>query len=576
MSAVPDPFGVMQQFLQAGQMSASPASLGKDSSSSPETGAAAGAFTALSEKTSLIGREWLASHAELWDAMIKEPATLKPLSEVPGYVAGDRRFTGSAWSESAIYDYWRRAYLLNSHYLKKLSTDMPAMDGRARERFDFLLQQYIDALSPANFAATNPEFVKKALATKGESIQRAVGNLIRDIEQGSITTTDKAAFVVGKNLATTAGKVVFENELFQLLQYAPLTDKVAERPLLMVPPCINKYYVLDLQEHNSFVRHAVEQGNTVFMISWRNPGAAQGKLTWDDYIEQGVLKAIELARDIGKSDTINVLGFCVGGTMLCTALAVTAARGETPAHSLTLLASLLDFSIPGELGCFIDENMIAAREQQIGAGGIFPGRAMAGVFSSLRANDMIWQYVVSSYLKGEEPSAFDLLFWNADSTNLPGPFLVWYLRNMYLENNLRTPNKLHVCGVDVDLGRIDIPTFVLATREDHIVPWQSAFRSAQLLKGEVTFTLGASGHIAGVINSARANKRSYWQGNGAANDSEQWLAGASEIKGSWWNSWSEWLQARSGKSIPARKRLGNVRHKPLANAPGNYVLGKCE
>ena len=576
MSAVPDPFGVMQQFLQAGQTFASSANMGMGSPSSAETGAATGAFTVLSEKASVIGREWLARHAELWDAMIQSPATLKPLSEEPGYTAGDRRFSSGAWSESAVYDYWRRAYLLNSHYLKKLSTDLPILDQRSRERFDFLLRQYIDALSPANFAATNPEFVSKAIATKGESIGRAVGNLIRDIEQGSITTTDKTAFVVGKSLATTAGKVVFENELFQLLQYAPLTDKVAERPLLMVPPCINKYYILDLQEHNSFVRHAVEQGNTVFMVSWRNPGAAQGKLTWDDYMEQGVLKAIELARDIGKTDKINVLGFCVGGTMLCTALAIAAARGETPANSLTLLTSLLDFSNPGDLGCFIDENMIAAREQQIGSDGIFPGRAMSGVFSSLRANDMIWQYVVSSYLKGEEPTAFDLLYWNADSTNLPGPFLVWYLRNMYLENNLRIPNKLHLCGVDVDLGRIDIPAFVLAAREDHIVPWPSAFRSAQLLQGEITFTLGASGHVAGVINPARVNKRSYWQGNSAATDSEQWLAEAREIKGSWWNSWSEWLKARSGKIIPARKRLGNVRHKPLADAPGNYVLGKCE
>ena len=567
MSAVPDPFSVIQQFLQAGQTFAAFKGMDAGAPSSSE----AGAFAAITEKTSVISREWLASHAELWDAMIKAPA-----QEMPHYAAGDRRFSASAWSESAIYDYWRRAYLLNSHYLKKLSTELPIVDRRARDRFDFLLQQYVDAMSPANFAATNPEFVEKAIATQGESIGRAIGNLIRDIEQRSITTNDKTAFAVGRNLATTAGKVVFENELFQLLQYAPLTDKVAKLPLLMVPPCINKYYILDLQEHNSFVRHAIEQGNTVFMVSWRNPGAAQGKLTWDDYIENGVLKAIELARDIGKADQINVLGFCVGGTMLCTALAVAAARGETPAHSLTLLTSLLDFSIPGDLGCFVDEKMIAAMEQQIGTDGIFPGREMAQVFSSLRANDLIWKYVVGSYLKGEEPAAFDILYWNADSTNLPGPFLVWYLRNMYLENSLCIPNKLHVCGVDVDLGRIDIPAFVLATREDHIVPWQSAFRSAQLLKGEITFTLGASGHVAGVINAARANRRSYWQREGVTADGEQWLAVATEIKGSWWLSWSEWLKARNGRAIVARKRLGNVRHKPLADAPGKYVLEKCE
>lgn len=575
MSAVADPYGAIQQLLQAGPMFSSFASLGRGTTS-PEADSARGAYGALSEKASVIVRDWLASHAELWDAMIKLPAVARQLSEVPGCEAGDRRFSSDAWSESPIYDYWRRAYLLNSHYLKKLSAELPVGDGRARERFDFLLRQYIDAISPANFAATNPEFVEKAIATKGESIQRAVQNLIRDIEQGAITTTDKAAFVVGKDLAATPGKVVFENELFQLLQYVSLTDKVAERPLLIIPPCINKYYILDLQEHNSFVRHAVEQGNTVFMVSWCNPGAAQGKFNWDDYIEQGVLKAIDVARDIGKVDKVNVLGFCVGGTMLCTALAVAAARGEMPACSLTLLAAMLDFSAPGDLGCFIDENLIAAKGKLIGTDGIFRGREMAGIFSSLRANDMIWQYVVNSYLKGEEPAAFDLLYWNADSTNLPGPFLIWYLRNMYFENSLCISNKLRVCGVDVDLGRIDIPAFVLATREDHIVPWQSAFRSAQLLKGEVTFTLGASGHIAGVINSARANKRSYWLGKSNAVDSEQWFSEATEIKGSWWMSWSEWLKASGGRTIAARKRLGNVRHKPLADAPGAYVLEKCE
>lgn len=573
MAAAPDPLGVFQQFLRSGQMLDIGSVLGRGSASSAGTDTASAALT---EKAAAIGSEWLSSHAALWEAMCKTPAAVKPLTEALGHEAGDRRFSGSAWSESAIYDYWRRAYLLNSHYLKKLSAELPISGGRARERFDFLLRQYIDAMAPANFAATNPEFIKKALATKGESIQRAVQNLIRDIERGSITTTDLTAFAVGKNLATTPGKVVFENELFQLLQYAPLTAKVAARPLLMVPACINKFYILDLQEHNSFVRHAVEQGSTVFMVSWRNPGPAQGALTWDDYIEQGVLKAIEVACDIGKADKINVLGFCVGGTLLCTALAVAAARGAMPAHSLTLLTTMLDFSEPGDLGCIVDENLIAAKESQLGTNGTLPGREMATVFSSLRANDMIWQYVVNNYLKGEAPSAFDLLYWNADSTNLPGPFLIWYLRNMYHANDLRIPGKLRVCGAEVDLGRVDIPVFVLAAREDHIVPWRSAWRSAQLLKGEVTFVLGASGHVAGVINPARANKRGYWTGTGAASDAEQWLAAAVEHKGSWWNLWSEWLKPQGGKEIAARKRLGNARHKPIAAAPGSYVLEKCE
>lgn len=532
-------------------------------------------FAKLNEKTAAIARDWLAEHTELWNAMLRSPTALTPLAHAPGYEAGDRRFSGDAWSQSAIYDYWRRAYLLNAHYLKKLSGEVPMADRRARERFDFLLRQYIDAVSPANFAVTNPEFVAKAIATNGESIRQAVQNLLRDVEQGAITTTDRTAFNVGNNLATTPGKVVFRNELFELLQYAPLTDKVAQNPLLIVPPCINKFYILDLQAHNSFVRNAVEQGNTVFMLSWRNPGPEQGALTWDDYIECGVLTALAVARDIAKTDQLNALGFCVGGTLLSTAIAVAAARGEHPVQSLTLLTTILDFAEPGDLGCFIGDGMIGTIEKTIGKQGIFKGREMASVFSALRANDMIWQYVVNGYLKGEQPSAFDLLYWNADSTNLPGPFLAWYLRNLYHDNALRDPNRLKVCGVDVDLGRLDMPAFVLAAREDHIVPWRSAYRSAQLLGGEVTFTLGASGHVAGVINPARANKRSYWTGEGIPDDADAWLADAQEHPGSWWNAWSEWLKSYRGKQVAARKRFGNARHKPLGDAPGTYVMKKC-
>ncbi len=528
-----------------------------------------------SAKSAELHLEWVNRQTELWQSMLGQPAVEKFATEIIGLEPGDKRFTHASWSESPIYDYLRRAYLLNAHYLKKVAEDLPIEEGPARDRFDFLLRQYIDAMSPANFAATNPEFVQKALATKGESIQRAIQNLMRDVERGGITTTDIEAFTVGKDLATTQGKVIFENELFQLIQYAPLTDTVAERPLLMVPPCINKYYILDLQPHNSFVRHAVESGNTVFMLSWRNPGPDQGHLTWDDYIDRGVLKAIDVVRDVTEVGDINMLGFCVGGTMLSSALAVALARGDKPAHSLTLLTTLLDFSSAGDLSCFVDQAMVARQEAAIGKQGIFPGKEMAAVFSSLRANDMIWQYVVGNYLKGDSPAAFDLLYWNADSTNLPGPFLVWYMKNLYLDNSLCVPGKLSMGQTPVDLGNIDIPTFVFAAKEDHIVPWQSAFKSMRLLSGETTFVLGASGHVAGVINPARANKRSYWAGGSNCDSAEAWFAAAEETRGSWWTHWQQWLQGHGGNAVPARKRLGNRRFPAQADAPGSYVLEKA-
>lgn len=339
----------------------------------------------------------------------------------------------------------------------------PVEEGQAKDRLRFVTRQFVDAMAPTNFIATNPEFVQKALETKGESITQGIKNLIADLEKGRISMTDDSAFEVGRNLAVTPGAVVFENELMQLIQYAPLTEKVAKRPFVMVPPCINKYYILDLQPENSFVRYAVEQGHTVFLVSWRNPKVAQGNLAWDDYIEKGVLTAFGVAKEICGVEKVNALGFCVGGTIISSALSVMKARGGDDVASLTLLTTLLDFSEPGELGCFIDEASVVARENTIGKGGLLTGRELSSVFSALRANDLIWQYVVGNYLKGGKPMPFDLLYWNSDSTNLPGPFAAWYLRNMYLENNLRVPGKLAMCGVKADLGRVDMPAFILAT-----------------------------------------------------------------------------------------------------------------
>jgi polyhydroxyalkanoate synthase len=369
--------------------------------------------------------------------------------------------------------------------------------------------------------------------------------------------------------------VVFENEVMQLLQYRPLTPKVFKRPLLMVPPCINKFYILDLQPDNSLIRYAVSQGHTVFVVSWVNPDESHSDVTWDDYIESGAIAAIEAAQAISGEKQINVLGFCVGGTILSTALAVLAARGKKPASSVTLLTTMLDFSDVGGIDIYVDEAQVMQREQAIGKSGLMPGRDFAAAFSSLRPNDLVWNYVESNYLKGEEPPPFDLLYWNADSTNLPGPMFCYYLRNMYLENKLLIPGRLSVNGEPVDLGRVQAPAFIYASREDHIVPWASAYVTTGLIntgkRSNNRFVLGASGHIAGVINPPAKKKRSYWTHDELPAAADQWLAEATEHPGSWWTEWTEFLASHAGEQVAAPKRYGNARYKPIEPAPGRYV-----
>ncbi|MGA7983879.1 MAG: class I poly(R)-hydroxyalkanoic acid synthase, partial [Burkholderiales bacterium] len=483
---------------------------------------------------------------------------------------GDRRFAAKAWRENAFYDYLRQSYLLSARYFTELAEGAP-LEPAAKDRLRFAMRQWIDAMSPANFVATNPEVLRRALETRGESLARGLANLIADSHKGRLSQTDESAFEVGRNLATAPGRVVYENPLIQLVQYAPSTAQVGKRPLVMIPPCINKFYILDLQPENSFVRYAVAAGHTVFMVSWRNVGAELGALTWDDYIEQGVLQALRVAREIAASERVNALGFCVGGTLLGAALAVLAGKGEELVESVTYLATMLDFSDTGQIGLFVDEASLAAREALIGRGGVFPGSDLAFMFSSLRANDLVWPYVVNNYLLGATPAAFDLLYWNADSTNLPGPMYCYYVRNTYLENRLRVPGALTNCGVPVDLGKVDRPSFILATREDHIVPWRSAYRSVGLLGGEKTFLLGASGHVAGVINPAAKNRRSYWRATAYPGEPEAWLAGAEERPGSWWPQWVEWLEQHKGGARKAPARFGNRKHKATEPAPGRYV-----
>lgn len=535
--------------------------------STPPSGEAAQAMTQLQQ-------EWMAQHARLWQGMLGK-APDQPGPVVAKLDPSDKRFAHPAWAESPIYDYLRQAYLINADYLKQLADTTPVPDSLAKKRMRFFTRQLVEAMAPSNFVATNPEFVKVALETKGESIRKGIQNLIADLDKGYVSMTDDSAFEVGRNLATTPGAVVFENELIQLIQYSPQTEKVAKRPFLMVPPCINKFYILDLQPENSLVRYAVEQGNTVFLVSWRNPKADLGHMTWDDYLEKGPLTAIRVVQEICKVPQINALGFCVGGTMLASALAVAKARGEDPVASLTLLTTLLDFSETGEIGYLIDEAMVATREATIGKGGIMRANELANTFAALRANDLIWQYVVGNYLKGGTPPPFDLLYWNCDSTNLPGPYLAWYLRNLYHENNLRVPGKLSMCGVKADLGRLDMPTFIYGSREDHIVPWKTGYLSRSLVSGENQFVLGASGHIAGVINPPAKKKRSYWTSESHSANPEEWFAAATETPGSWWPHWSAWLRQYAGGEVAARAKLGSKQYPPGEPAPGSYVKEKA-
>ena len=515
-----------------------------------------------------IQNRYYRKQLELWSSF----ASTTPDAAPPKIVEpepGDRRFRAAEWQQP-YFNFLAQSYLLNARWLTEL-VEGAQLDPQAKRKLSFYVRQYVDAISPANFPWSNPEALKLAAETKGESLNRGLRNLAGDIERGLVSMTDDTAFEVGRNLAITPGAVVFENDFMQLVQYHRSTDTVYERPLVIVPPCINKYYILDLQPDNSFVRHAVGEGHTVFMVSWRNMPDSMGRATWDDYLQQGVMKAMDVAQEICASDKVNVLGFCVGGTLLGSTLAVRRAQGDERVASVTLLATMLDFADTGELSVFVDESYVLKREVDFAEGGLLPGRELAVTFASLRANDLIWQYVVNNYLKGKTPDPFDLLYWNSDSTNLPGVMYAYYIRNMYLENNLRVPGKLTMCGVPVDLRKIDMPAYVLATREDHIVPWRTAYASARLLRGRVEFVLAASGHIAGVINPASRNRRNYWAGGKLMKEPDRWLEAAKSRPGSWWPHWSAWLSKHAGSRIQARASLGNAQHPEIEPAPGRYV-----
>ena len=511
-----------------------------------------------------IQQQYLQEMTELWN----QSASGKSL-------IGDKRFANQAWSANPLAAYTAANYLLNTRTLMGLADAVQA-DEKTRARVRFAVEQWAAAMSPSNFMAFNAEAQQKALETKGESIAKGLQNLMHDIGQGHVSMTDESLFEVGKNVATTEGAVVFENELFQLIEYKPLTAKVFEKPFLLIPPCINKFYILDLQPDNSLIRYAVEQGHRTFVVSWRNPDATLATKTWDNYIEDAAIKAIAVTQEVTGAKTINALGFCVGGTILATALAVLAARGEKPAASATFLTTLLDFTDTGILDVFIDEAFVKYREAEMGQGGMMKGTDLASTFSFLRPNDLVWNYVVGNYLKGETPPPFDLLYWNSDSTNLPGPFYAWYLRNTYLENLLVKPGKAVVCGEKVDFRKLDLPVYIYGSREDHIVPIGGAYASTQHLPGKKRFVMGASGHIAGVINAPVKKKRSHWTGpaDKFPVKVDDWIAAAKEHPGSWWTDWAAWLKGHAGKQIAPPKAYGRGKYKVIEAAPGRYVKAK--
>ena len=485
----------------------------------------------------------------------------------------DRRFASGNWSQP-LFGSLAAFYLLNAGFLLKLLDKLPIKEKKPRQRLLYLVEQAIAAGAPSNFLASNPDALQRAVETQGASLLTGLLHLASDLKEGKMRQCESNAFKVGGDLATTPGEVVFENELFQLIQYYPQTETQYRRPVFVVPPSINKYYILDLRPDNSMIRHLLQQGHPVFLMSWRNFDQAHANTTWDDLIETGIIKGLQVTREISGEQRPNCVGFCIGGTLLSTALAVLAARGDKEIASVSLLTTFLDYLDTGPIDIFVDEQLVAYRERTIGGKdgpiGLFKGEDMGNTFSLLRPNDLWWNYNVDKYLKGLKPIALDLLFWNNDSTNLPGPMYCWYLRHTYLQNDLKS-GELNCCGVKLDLRAIEAPAYILATHDDHIVPWRSAYASTNLLGGTKRFVLGASGHIAGVINPPANHKRHYWTNNRVSKNPDTWFKNADQHPGSWWNDWCVWLASHAGERQPSVLHTGNTRYPAIESAPGRYV-----
>jgi polyhydroxyalkanoate synthase len=518
----------------------------------------------------------------IYDRQLNKEKKIAPVI-VP--TINDRRFKAPEWNEYPFYfDFIKQNYLLVSELITKI-TGSVELEKKSKDKLSFYTQQCIDALSPTNFFITNPEAIKLAKDTQGKSLIDGFNNLLADIEKGRITQTDNSAFEVGVNLAITKGSVVFENEIMQLIQYAPLTAKVAEYPLLMIPPWINKYYILDLHPDKSLVEFAVKKGNTVFMISWKNPTRDMGNLSFDDYVEKGAMKAIEVAKKITRSAKINTLGYCLGGTLLGTTLAILRSKSklfpaakalQNSVNSVTLLATMLDFSDIGPMGAIIDEQFVEKMEVDLKKEGILKGTDMADAFNAIRANELVWNYVSNNYLKGKTPPAFNVLFWTDDNTNLPAEMYIFYLRKLLLENKLSKKNALKICDVPIDLSNVDTAAFIIGTIDDHIAPCTTAFTTTQLFTGPVEFVLGDSGHIMGAINPPSVVHKYHYNYGGKLDEGfDTWKATAKQGQGSWWVYWEKWLNNKSGKQIPAPKMSGSIDFNVIEPAPGRYVKEKC-
>lgn len=493
----------------------------------------------------------------------------EPLATPP---QGDKRFKDEVWSTNPVFDYIKQSYLLTSHWMQDQVAHTNGLSNADKKKLDFYTRQFLDALSPTNFAVTNPQVIRTTLETGGQNLFKGLKNLLEDMEAGRISMTDEKAFKVGKNLAITEGSVVYRNELIELIQYAPSTPEVSRVPLLIVPPWINKFYILDLKPENSFIKWAVDQGLTVFCISWANPDAKLAELDFAGYMDQGILAAMDAVADITNEQDINVIGYCLGGTLLASTLAYL--HSTQPARikhikSATYFTTMVDFKEAGELTVFIDEEQLEALEKNMSQHGYLDGRTMATTFNLLRANDLIWSFVVNNYLLGREPFPFDLLYWNGDSTRMPAKMHSFYLREMYQRNNLCKKGGIKLKGQPIDLTSITTPTFILSTREDHIAPWVATYAATQLYQGEVDFVLAGSGHIAGVVNPPANNKYGYWTSESLPTHPADWLKDAQQHEGSWWPYWRHWLGKHDGNLVPARK----IKHA-LCPAPGEYVMVK--
>jgi polyhydroxyalkanoate synthase len=516
---------------------------------------------------------WI-DYTRLWQAGWMKMFGMQPAA-IAEPAKGDARFKDDDWSSNFVFDYIKQSYLIASRHIQHAVAQVEHLPPEAEKKVAFFTRQAVDALAPSNFLMTNPQVLRETMQSGGQNLVRGLNNLLNDLEKGRgelrISMTDESAFKLGKNVATTPGKVVFQDDLMQLIQYQPTTAEVHRRPLVIIPPWINKYYILDLREKNSFIRWAVGQGHTVFVVSWVNPDARLAQKGFDDYMLEGAIAALDAAAAATGEPEVNVIGYCLGGTLLGATLGYLAARNDERVKTATFFVSLLDFSQPGELGVFIDEAQVASLEKKMNERGYLEGSEMAGTFNLLRANDLVWSFVVNNYLLGKDPFPFDLLYWNADSTRMPARMHSFYLRNMYIDNRMGVPGGISLAGVPIDLSRVKLPAYFISTVEDHIAPWQTTYKGAKYLGGPVRFVLGGSGHIAGIVNPPAAKKYHYWTNDMLPETADQWFQGAQQKPGSWWEDWQAWMDRQNPGEKVAARIPGSGKLKVLEDAPGSYA-----